>query len=202
MSERFQILMVGVGGQGVITASHVLGEAAHDAGLEVVVGQLHGMSQRGGSVECSVLVGPGDSSFVIGAPDLVIAFEPLEALRTLPRLGASTHVVVNSGRILPPPVLSDAAKYPPMEEIIARLGDVTSRLSIVDAPALVAQVGVPRTLNLVMLGALAGLALLPFDGARIWDAARHRLRERFLEENLQAFELGRQSVSQGRRKHA
>ena len=159
---RFSTLLVGVGGQGVLTAAQILGDAAHEANLDVTVGQLHGMSQRGGSVACTVLIGPGSSSFILDRADVVLAFEPLEAMRALPSIGKSTHVVMNTGVILPPAVLVDAAEYPDQGEIIAHLEKAAGALTLVDGPALVGEVGEARTLNTILLGALAGLGLLPF----------------------------------------
>ncbi|MFH1130352.1 MAG: 2-oxoacid:acceptor oxidoreductase family protein, partial [Pseudomonadota bacterium] len=84
---RIKVLIVGVGGQGVLTAAKMLGDAALHAGFGVTVGQLHGMSQRGGSVEAGVLIGEGESSFIEeGAADIVLGFEPLEVLRALPKM--------------------------------------------------------------------------------------------------------------------
>ncbi len=194
MKRRFSALLVGVGGQGVITASTLLGQAADRAGLPTVLGQLHGMSQRGGSVECTVLLGPGESSFLIGAPDILAAFEPLEALRAKHRIGPGTHVVMSTSVIMPPPVIGGRAAYPDVPHIAEEIGAVAGGVTVVDGPALTAEVSEPRTLNVVMLGALAGLGLLPFDGAHLEGVVRQRLGGRFREQNERAFALGRQSV--------
>ena len=198
-ATRFQALFVGVGGQGVLTAAKVLGEAAHRAGCGVVIGQLHGMSQRGGSVECSVIVGVATSSFIMGAPDLLLAFEPLEALRALPRLGNKTVVVMNRGSILPPSLLAASQAreaYPSIDDVASQLLEVVHSVTMVDGPRLTAEVGEPRTLNVVMLGACAALQLLPFDAAALGVAAADGLAERYRSRNRHAFDLGRACVSQ------
>ncbi|MBW2465143.1 MAG: 2-oxoacid:acceptor oxidoreductase family protein [Deltaproteobacteria bacterium] len=193
-TERFSALLVGVGGQGVLTAAQILGDAAHEAGLNVTVGQLHGMSQRGGSVACTVLIGPGSSSWIIGQADVVLAFEPLEALRALPSIGKRTRVVMNTGVILPPAVLVDAAEYPDQGKIIAHIEGAAGALTLVDGPALVSEVGEARTLNTILLGALAGLDLLPFGGELLGRVADARLPDRYQERNQRAFELGQRAI--------
>lgn len=195
VSPRMKILVVGVGGQGALTAARFLGEACLASGLEVMVGQLHGMSQRGGSVECSVLVGPGKSTFIgEGEADLLVALEPLEALRALPRLRAESSVLVNLGIIVPFSLAMTGAPYPPVSEILASLRAVTPRVFEVDGPTLVKQVGVGRTLNVVLLGALAGLGVLPFGPDTLWQAVARHSPSRFLEANRRTFALGMEAV--------
>lgn len=205
---RLQVLLVGVGGQGVITAAKILGEAAHAAGFNVVVGQLHGMSQRGGTVECPVLIGPGESSFILGAVDALVAFEPLEALRALPNVGASTRVVMNSGVIAPPSSVGRAlagAKgalpappaVPSPEDAAARLAELAAAVTLVDGPLLLQTLTERRTLNLVMLGALAATELLPFPAQTLLSAASRMVSERYREVNARAFMAGHDWVARG-----
>jgi len=196
--SRLQILLVGVGGQGVLTSARILGAAAHAAGHPVVVGQLHGMSQRGGSVECTVLVGPGESSFLLGSADVIVAFEPLELLRALPKVGPQTRIVTNDGTITPYALTRDGVDYPDIEELVARVDASAAEVIRVDGPSLVTEVGEPRTLNFTMLGALVGLGVLPFDGAAFWDAAEQQLPPRYLGPNRKAFDLGWQWVEKRR----
>jgi indolepyruvate ferredoxin oxidoreductase beta subunit len=194
-ARRFKLLFVGVGGQGTLTAAKFLGEAALAAGLPVLVGQLHGMSQRGGSVECSVLIGPGQSSHLgNGEADVVVGLEPLEVLRALPRMSAATSVVVNLGRITPFHLAVQGKKYPDLGQVLAQVRAVSPRVFEVDGPALVKQVGVSRTLNVVMLGALAGLGLLPFDPALVLSAVERDSPPRFVQANRSAFSLGMGAV--------
>jgi indolepyruvate ferredoxin oxidoreductase beta subunit len=197
-SERLRLLVVGVGGQGALTAARFLGEAALAARQPVIVGQLHGMSQRGGSVECPVIIGPGKSSHIgNGEADVVLGLEPLEVRRALPKLSEHTRVVVNLGTIVPFSLAVQGKDYPPVGQILSEVHDITSIVYEIDGPALVKQTGLPRTLNVVMLGALAGLKMLPFDDQILWQAIEKKVPPRFLEANRKAFELGIQTVREG-----
>jgi len=189
-ADRIQVLLVGVGGQGVLTAARILGEAAHEEGLAVVVGQLHGMAQRGGSVQCSVLIGPGQSSFLTRT-DVLVGFEPLEVLRARDRLSAQTTGLVNRGRVMLPELNRRGRAVPGLEELLDDISAVAPRVVTVDGPAAVRETGVARTLNAFLLGALTGLALLPIDAAIVWEAVASRCGRRYEEANRQAFERGR-----------
>lgn len=190
------MLLVGVGGQGVLTAARILGDAAHAAGRGVVVGQLHGMSQRGGSVECPVLFGPGRSSYLSRA-DFVIGFEALEALRAVPRMGQETRVLFNPGRFVSPLLVRLRRQVPAPEEILGEIRGASREVVVVDGPAAMKRTGEGRTLNVFILGALAGLGWLPFDEGTLWDAVARRARPRYLEANRDAFALGLESVAAG-----
>jgi indolepyruvate ferredoxin oxidoreductase, beta subunit len=176
----------------VLTAARLLGEAAMKAGLDVSVGQLHGMSQRGGAVECSVIIGGAKSSYVAaGQADIVLALEPLEALRALPMMSKRTRVVVNLGKIVPYSLAIQGKDYPSIAGILAGVEETASRPYTIDGSGLTEQVGLPRALNVVMLGALAGLGLLPFADEILWQTIEKKIPERFAAANRNAFELGR-----------
>ena len=196
-ARRFKLVIVGVGGQGVLTVAIMVGDAALAQDHNVVVGQLHGMSQRGGSVETTVLLGPGESSFVdAGDADVVLAFEPLEALRALPYMSADTHVVVNEGRVVPFPLSMQGKPYPDRQGIFAQIREVTPHLATLHGTRLVAQdLGEPRSLNMLMLGALAGLGLMPISSDALRAASAHKSKPAHREINLRAFDLGLLSVS-------
>ena len=188
-AERTGVLVVGVGGQGALTAARVLGEAAVRSGQEVVLGQLHGMSQKGGSVEATVLFGPGHGSFIgAGQADVVLGMEPLEVLRALPRLSAETAGVVNLGRVVPTQLAIQGRAYPEVGGVLARVRARAPRRVAVDGPALARAAGAPQALNMALLGALCGLGVLPVSPRAVWAAAAARLRH--LENNRRAFELG------------
>jgi len=193
---RQKVLLAGVGGQGVITLSRLLGDAAVRAGLEVRVGQLHGMSQRGGSVQASVLFGPGQSSFIPGGgADVLVALEPLEALRARPKLSPRTRALVSRGRVIPFTLAQRGEPYPDVDGLLAALRAVSPELTVIDGPELLARAAAPRSLNVLMLGALAGLELLPLDAAALLAAVERRSTGGRLEENRRAFALGREGVS-------
>ena len=190
-SRRFQVLIVGVGGQGVLTAAGILGDAAHAAGIPVSVGQLHGMSQRGGSVECSVILGEGEASFVFGdALDVLIAYEPLEALRAEGRVGKATRVLLNVNTIPPSEVVLGNAEYPSIEEIVRRLAVEAASVHALDATEILGAGGLGRALNVLLLGAAAGLELVPIAEELVLAAALARCGERFRDANTRAFAAG------------
>ncbi len=193
--KRTKILVVGVGGQGVLTIARMLGDAALSVGQNVRVGQLHGMAQRGGSVEALVLLGQGQSTFIgDGEADVVLGLEPLETLRALPRMSINTRVVLSAGKVVPFSMVRDGRQYPPLDEILAGIRQVAPRLRLVDGPVLLEQAGAPRSLNICLLGALAGLGVLPLEEAAIWAAVEKRIPARYLEVNRRAFQLGRDAV--------
>ena len=189
--RRTRVLLVGVGGQGVVTAAEVLGLAAQDASLHVTIGQLHGMAQRGGSVEGAVVIGPGETAFIGPAEaDFVVGFEPLETLRVLPRMHAATVVLVNTGRIAPFALARSGRAYPALAEIVAPLRAVTLHVQEIDGPTIVEQTGEQRTLNMGLLGALVGLGALPFGLASLERAITERYADGFRAANLHAARLG------------
>jgi indolepyruvate ferredoxin oxidoreductase beta subunit len=195
--ERLRILLVGVGGQGVLTAARVLGEAALACGREVVVGQLHGMAQRGGSVEASVLIGPGRSAFIgPGEAGVVAGFEPLETLRARPKMSPGAVVVVSRGGIVPPAMTRQGLEYPDFDGILAGIREVTAEIHVVDGPAVVREAGLEIALNAAMLGALSAVGVLPFDERAVWGAIEARCPPGQLEANRLAFRSGGESIRQ------
>lgn len=199
MSTRgLQLLVVGVGGQGVLTATQVLAGAAHATRHPVAVGQLHGMSQRGGSVECSLRFGDVHTSYIVGdSVDVLLGFEPLETLRAAPVVGRRTLVVTNTSRITPKSVTLNGASYPELAEIERLLGERARRVVTVDGSSLAQRAGASRSLNAVLLGALAGLGVLPFSADAVIQALERRCARAFLASNRRAFELGLAWTSPG-----
>lgn len=193
---RFKILVVGVGGQGVLTVAKIMGEAALLSGMPVMVGQLHGMSQRGGAVSSTIVIGPGQSAMISAKQaDIVLGFETLEVKRALPLMAEHTKVIVNTGRIMPFVLSVTGKPYPELESILTEIRSVTDQIYQVDGPDIVSQVGTARSLNFIMLGALAGLKVLPFDDNVIWSAVEKRIPPKLVELNHQAFELGMASTA-------
>lgn len=191
-----RLLTVGVGGQGVLTFARLLGEAALRAGLEVRLGQLHGMSQRGGSVESTVLLGPGHSTFVeAGQADFVVALEPLEALRARPRMAARCQVLVSLGRIVPYRLAMQGKPYPPLDDLLAAVRAASESVMPIDGPALAERAGSARSLNMVMLGALSAVPSLPLPSTAIRDAIATATAASAAGANLRAFELGQRAAA-------
>ena len=176
MSDKTQnILIVGVGGQGVLLASELLSEVAIMSGFDVKKSEVHGMSQRGGSVEASVLIGPGRSSFIPnGGADLVLGLEPLETLRARPSMSESTLAIVNLGRVVPTTMTLGGVSYPEIASILEAVRAVTPKLVTVDGPSLVAEATV--TSASVATGATmptgGGIPATLHDGPRVhWSWA-------------------------------
>jgi indolepyruvate ferredoxin oxidoreductase beta subunit len=184
------ILMAGVGGQGTLLASEILSEVLMQAGYDVKKAEVHGMAQRGGSVVSHVRFGRKVYSSIIpeGEVDVLFGFELLETYRYLPLLKKDGAVVVNNLRIAPPSVALGHRPYP--QGLEQKLQERVTDLRIVDGLALAERAGNARTVNTVLLGALSR-TLAPTHEQWL-GAIRSMVPERFLDVNLEAFELGRQ----------
>ena len=180
-------MIVGVGGQGTLLASRILGNAVIDEGFDVKVSEVHGMSQRGGSVVTYVKFGDKVYSPVIdkGEADIILAFEQLEAYRALPWLKKGGRIIVNEQKINPMPVITGAADYP--ENIIGKLKKMCNVTSL-DALELAKEAGSIKTVNVVLIGVLAKSTDIPYES---WvKTLLKTVPEKFAEMNLKAFELG------------
>lgn len=193
--ERLRIYMTGVGGQGTLLASRVLGEAALAAGYDPLVSETHGMAQRGGVVVSTVVLGDLKSPVISpGEADIVLAFEALEAFRALNLCHAGTLVVANTGVSPPYPVAIGKARYPEPDVLMELLARQVGGLLAFDAGALARQAGSPLAVNMVLLGALAATDSLPFSEAELTEVIRAKTNPRFLEANLEAFAKGRDAA--------
>jgi indolepyruvate ferredoxin oxidoreductase beta subunit len=186
-----RIVFVGVGGQGNLLASNLLGQAALEAGLHVVVSEIHGMAQRGGVVESAVILGEATSPIVSNAEaDVLVSFEPVEALRLLNKANKDTLVITNTRPLPPFTVAIGAAQYPDPEESVAYLRTKLKNVIAFDGQALAEQAKNPLSLNMVMLGALFGAADLPIDVKTMKKVIRAKTKKRFAASNVKAFDLG------------
>lgn len=187
MTAQKNIMIVGVGGQGTLLASRILGNVIIAQGFDVKVSEVHGMSQRGGSVVTYVKYGAAVSSPIIdrGEADLILAFERLEALRALPYLKQGGRIIVNDRAVNPMPVITGAAEYPGgILETLRQSADVVS----LDAQRLAEQAGSIKAVNVVLIGVLARSTDIPREA---WlEAIRTTVPEKLLAVNLKAFELG------------
>lgn len=182
------ILIVGVGGQGTLLASRILARAMLFAGADVKVSEVHGMSQRGGSVVTQVRYGPQVNSplVAVGQANHILAFEKLEALRWLPYLKKGGRLIVNDQSIDPLPVMTGALKYP--ENILEKIKAEVENTIILNATQLATEIGNARTANVILLGVLASSLNLEM---KVWDQAlEDSVPEKFLEINRQAFKIG------------
>jgi indolepyruvate ferredoxin oxidoreductase beta subunit len=192
-----RIYIVGVGGQGSLIAGRLLGEAAVLAELSVTVSEVHGMSQRGGIVESCVLIGGAKSPLIgLGDADLLLAFEPAEALRALPYCGGKTVAVVNTRPIVPFSVALGQAAYPTLDEVLSRLRGVAKRVIAFDAAALAEQAGSPLAVNAVLLGATAATRALPMTSEIVRRAVTSAADKKIAASNARAFDLGFAAVGQ------
>ena len=188
MTDTINVLIVGVGGQGTLFAGKVIGEVAEKSGLSVKQSEVHGMAQRGGSVVTYVRIGDQVISPLIekGEADLIVAFEQLEALRWIGFLKPNGLVIVNEQKISPMPVIIGAANYP--ADIFDRLDRAGVQTVRVDAPAIAAQSGNPKAVNIVLLGMLANR--LPMARELWLDAIAAKSPAAFVTANQEAFNKG------------
>jgi indolepyruvate ferredoxin oxidoreductase beta subunit len=190
-TENLRIFFTGVGGQGTLLASRVLGEAALAAGLDPLVSETHGMAQRGGIVVSTVVLGDLKSPIIsLGEADIVLGFEALETFRALDRCHAGTLVIANAATIVPYPVAIGQAQYPPVEQMFRLMAPQVGSLLAFDAGTCAREAGSPLAVNMVLLGALTATERLPVSAAEVLAVIRSRTNPKFLESNLKAFALG------------
>ena len=190
--ERVNILVVGVGGQGIITASDIAAQVGLDLGLDAKKSEVHGFAQRGGVVESHIRWAPsvGSPTCEKGYVDVLVAFELLEAARWVDWLKPEGVVLVNHQRLDPMSVNLGKAAYPNEDELLAALRERAKRVVVVDALPLAEQAGNQRTMNTVMLAALS--SMLDTD-PEVWrKAILRRVPQKYADVNEVAFQLGRQ----------
>ncbi len=189
--KALRIFFTGVGGQGTLLATRLVGEAALEDGLSGSMSEIHGMAQRGGVVESSVVVGDAFSPTIAdGEADVLMAFEPLEALRALPKCHAGSLIISSTIPIVPFTVAIGQSVYPERQALQDLMRTKVARLIWVDALDLARKAGSDRAANIAMVGVFAGLGLLPVR-AESWQEALERvLPPRLLEVNRKAFEAG------------
>jgi indolepyruvate ferredoxin oxidoreductase, beta subunit len=190
--SRGNVFLAGVGGQGILLASEIMGEAFLRGGYDVKKSEVHGMAQRGGAVTTHLRFGPAVHAPLIepGTADLLIAFEKMEALRFLHFLKPGGTVLVNTQEILPAPVSSGQERYP--DRIEERLREAAPSLYLLDALGAALALHEVRAVNLVMTGAASHF--LPLPEERYLEALAARLPARFVDVNAQAFRAGRALV--------
>ena len=187
--ETKNIMIVGVGGQGSLLASKLLGYLLLKEGYDVKVSEVHGMSQRGGSVVTYVRFGDKVYSPIIdrGEADYIVSFEEMEAARYLPYLKEGGRIVTNTQQIDPMPVITGASAYP--EKLIEKLEEKGAQVDAMDCLTLAEEAGSAKAVNIVLMGRLSKYFDIP---AEKWQQAIEALvPEKFREVNLKAFALGR-----------
>ncbi|MCX7923232.1 MAG: indolepyruvate oxidoreductase subunit beta [Clostridia bacterium] len=186
--EKLNIMLVGVGGQGTLLASRVLGAVALKKSFDVKVSEVHGMSQRGGSVVTYVKFGSKVYSPLVekGDADIIMAFEQLEALRWVEYLKDGGKMLINDQKINPMPVIIGKAKYP--ENIIEKVKENYNNIVSIDALKLAKECGNIKAVNIVLLGLMAKSTHIEKD---VWiEAIKEVVPQKVLDINLKAFEAG------------
>ena len=186
------ILLVGVGGQGTITAAKLLTTGLMEAGYDVKMSEIHGMSQRGGSVSSQVRYGDDVQSPVIemGTADIIVAFEKMEALRYIDFLKEDGKIIVNDAEIWPLPVVIGKATYP--EKILEILQE-KANVRVMNASALAEEMGNLKVMNVILLGAIIksmGLQDINWD-----EIIRNNVKPKFVELNIKAMAVGMDAVN-------
>ena len=188
MKNGKSVMIVGVGGQGTLLASRLLGAAMAAEGYDVKVSEVHGMSQRGGSVVTYVRYGEKVYSPIIeeGEADIVLAFEQLEAARYLPYLKKGGAVVVNTQKMDPMPVVTGSTTYP--EGLLEDMEKKGVRVLALDALSLAEEAGSAKAVNVVLIGLMARRLELSYEE---WiDTTRETVPPKFIDMNIKAFDLG------------
>jgi len=197
MNEKItNVLIVGVGGQGVLLASEVLSETAMLAGLDVKKSEVHGMSQRGGVVSSHIKFGRKIYSPIIpyGQADIIISFEQAEALRSIEWLKKDGLIATSRTKLVPP--IASGGKFTYPDDPIAELKTKVKRVIPPDADKIALELGNPRLVNTLLLGVIS--AELGFDKS-IWDdAIKKRVKPKFVDINLKAFARGQQLAEQSK----
>jgi indolepyruvate ferredoxin oxidoreductase, beta subunit len=193
---RLRIFLTGVGGQGTLLASRLLGEAALAAGYSPLVSETHGMAQRGGVVVSTVVLGNLKSPLISpGEADVLLGFEALETFRALDRCHAGSLVITNTAPMIPYPVSIGKSTYPDVARLLELMVGSVGSLLAFDAGDLARRAGSPLAVNMVLLGALGFTNILPFPQEDILAMIRTKTNPKFLEANLAAFRMGQEAAS-------
>jgi len=189
--DSYRVYFTGVGGQGTLLATSVLAEAAISAGYQAVTSEIHGMAQRGGVVESTVMIGNVKSPIISdGEADILLGFEPVETYRALRKCSAGSVVISNTVPIMPYGVAIGKGSYPSVDKMFDFIRSRVKRLITVDAQPLAEQAGSILSANIVVLGALAGSDALPVSKEAFEDTIQTKTKKAFVETNLKAFALG------------
>jgi indolepyruvate ferredoxin oxidoreductase beta subunit len=193
---NLNIVFTGVGGQGVVVLSDIFCEAAMIDGFDVAKAEIHGMAQRGGSISAYAKIGDKVLSPLIerGKSDIIMGFEILETARTLPMLRQDGTVVVNKKYISPGSALQDNTKMFSPEDLILLIKKKAKKVFEVDGTSIAKKLGNLVVVNTILLGAVSALPEIPIKQASFEEAMATKLKGKYIELNLQAFQLGRQSV--------
>lgn len=196
--KPYNVYISGVGGQGIIKTSTVLGEAAMKSDLPVVMSEVHGMAQRGGGVSTELKIGEAYSPIIkSGSADLLISFEPMEALRAIPKISTKTSVIVNTSPIYPFNIRESEISYPDHEKVMEVLNENSKEVFALDADNVARESGHILSMNMVMLGCATAVRGFPLKKEIVKASMRDNLPQKSLKINFNAFEKGFEIVKLG-----
>ena len=194
-NKNYSIYISGVGGQGIIKTSVIIGEAAMLEGYDVVMSEIHGMSQRGGSVSTELKIGNFKSSIVEESKaDLILAFEPIEVLRGLNKANKDTTLIFNTFPIVPSTLTQTGETYPEIDDIVKNLKDNFDSVFPIEGNGLAIDAGSILSLNMVLLGACVANDDFPLSKETVETAMKNNLAPKFHEMNLKAIENGYNAI--------
>jgi indolepyruvate ferredoxin oxidoreductase beta subunit len=195
--KEYNIMFTGVGGTGVLTAARILATAALIEGKNVRMGEIHGMAQRGGAVNCTIRIGATVHGPIIptGKADILLSVEPVEALRNVDRIMPTGTIIIGEHQITPTAVLLGRAEYPSDKEIRRDLSKFAKVITF-DAGSLAQDAGSILTMNTVLIGVALGLNLLPLKETSIIKAIKEILPARYHEINISALQKGKSAPKQ------
>jgi indolepyruvate ferredoxin oxidoreductase beta subunit len=189
--KSYQIYIIGVGGQGTIKTATIIGEAAMAQGLNVVMSEVHGMAQRGGTVVTELKIGdalsPLNEKY---STDLLLAFEPSELLRATSIIGKDTNIIASCSSIIPFTVSLGISKYPDINQIIERLSKKVDNLHFIDAEKIAIEAGNIIAANIVILGAALSTSKFPLKKENIIESMKQNLPIKSIDMNIKALEMG------------
>jgi indolepyruvate ferredoxin oxidoreductase beta subunit len=198
--DPFNVIIGGVGGQGNVLASQILGEMLVSQGYVITIGETYGASQRGGAVMSHLRISTKDQFSPLipeGQCDLLVSLEPVESLRILDTYGnPRVMTLLNTRPIHPIDVISGNATYPEVSRVISKIKELSRRVWTLNATEIALEMGDPIFSNIVMLGALCAIDVVPINRQGFETIIRDLLPSRLLEENLKAFDKGREAVQE------
>jgi len=198
--DPFNVIIGGVGGQGNVLASQILGEMLVSQGYVITIGETYGASQRGGAVMSHLRISTQNQFSPLipeGQCDLLIALEPVEGLRILDHYGnPRVMALLNTRPIQPMDVISGNTTYPEVSKVIAKIKELSRRVWTLNATEFALEMGDPIFSNIIMLGALCAIEVLPIHRQGFELAIKDLLPSRTLDENMKAFDKGREVVEE------
>lgn len=191
MKDRYNILLAGIGGQGIITSSMILGQASLNADINVLGAETHGMAQRGGSVEVHVRLGDVYSPLIpTGSADVMVSMEPVEAVRYSHYLSSETVVVLNTRKVVPLSASLQGLEYPSIEEIQEKLREIGCEVYTLDATGIAERVAKAQATNVVLLGSLCKAVELPLKYQHLEEGLKQILPPKLQNMNVKALRSG------------